>query len=184
MIDASWSTSRLYITDTAAKDIPHLQLALNTIQDTLRLEGKTDADPEEMQTIFTYGDLPPGGRKECYRLQSISLRQSRELIGFISLYHGFPEPETLYIASLSIQMDRQNHLYGTELIAQLPQLPGLAGYTKHRVVVSVRNWRALKFWVQNGFNTLVGVSGELDAVTSETARLELLRYSLGGQAKS
>ncbi len=178
MIDTTWSTNRLTITDTHPNDLPQLERVLLSNSSTLLLDGIQNPDPTELQRWLTNGDLPPNGQKDNYRLQTITRRDTSEVIGYLSVYHGHPTPDTFYIASLFIRQDCQKKGFGSELVNQLPLLPALRDYPTHRLVVTVRNWKAVRFWVRHGFTTIAQVIGTLDNdSTTDTARLELTRNS-------
>lgn len=130
-----------------------------------------------MRKKLLQGDLPPNGKMELFRLQTISRKENSEIIGYLSLYHGYPEPDTLYIASLSIRKDCQGERYGSEVVDHLMYLPGLNKYRTHRLVVTVRNWAAVRFWTRHGFTQVVNVEGDLLMGDGSGARLELTRIS-------
>lgn len=142
---------------------------------TLLLEGIQNCDPDELQSWLFQGSIPPGGNKDYHRLQTISRKDTDEAIGYLSVYHGYPDAGTLYIGSLSIRQDCQNKGFGGEIVDKLRFLEGSKAYPTHRLVVTVRNWGAIKFWTRHGFTNIVNVIGDLHAEGGSSARLELVR---------
>jgi len=175
MIDPRWTTKRLIVSDSVASDIPQLQLVLESIADTLHLEGKRVIEHDDMNRTFLLGDLPPNGQLQRFRLQTISRKDNGDIIGYLTLYHGYPSLDTLYIASLSICKDSQGEGFGGEVVDQIRYLPGLHNYRVHRLVVSVGNWNALRFWTYNGFKEIVRINGNLIAGDGSDAKIELVR---------
>jgi GNAT superfamily N-acetyltransferase len=120
-----------------------------------------EADP--IQVALLEGALPPGGRKELFRLQSIRLRPAGELIGFLGTYHGFPDAETLWIVVLAFDPRFQRQGYGTELVGELGELAvGLGTFTRMRGFICLGNLPALRFFVQAGFDRIVTVADDPD----------------------
>jgi len=183
MIDPTWITERLAVRDSVAEDVPRLQLVLESISDTLRLEGRAEIAPDEMCQIFLNGDLPPHDEKDRYRLQTISRKDSGEIIGYLSLYHGYPDSDTLYVGSLSICRDCQGKAFGAEIVERMPFLEGLKDYPVHRLVVTVRNWGAVRFRTRHGFTHVVRVEGYLHSGDGPGARLEVTRFTAGFRLK-
>ena len=175
MIYSHWATERLVVNDSVLDDMPLLQSVLESIADTLRLEGKEAIAPDEMVQMFYNGDLPPNGIKDQYRLQSISLKEIGTIIGYLSLYHGFPDDGSFYIGSLSIHKTFHNQGFGSEVIRQMGQLEALKAYPTHRVLVSVPNWGAVRFWTRHGFTRIVQVIGDLHEGKNDIAKLELAK---------
>lgn len=177
MIDSSWHTENLIITDATVEELPGLKQVMLSNEETFRLNGCGALEPGELEKWLSEGDLPPGAVRERYRLQTISRRDNKEVVGFLGLYHGYPDPKTLYISSLFIGRQHQNRGYGGEVAGGLRQASGLRGFPVHRLVVTVRNWGAVRFWVRNGFITITRIQGSLEE-DNKPARLELTRALL------
>lgn len=175
MINHTWHTPRLRIADSRAEDLPQLEQVLISNSATFLLDGTDNPHADELRRWLMEGDLPPGGRLNAYRLQTISRADNCEVIGYLSVYHGYPDMQTLYISSFFIKHDCQGNGFGAEVMRTMPELDGLSDYPKYRLVVTVRNWGALRFWTKCGFTTIVRIEGDLNADTGYTARLELLR---------
>lgn len=173
MIDQTWTTERLNVRDSVEEDLPQLERVLKSNSGTLLLEGMRNPDPDELRRWLFEGNLPPDGQKERHRLQTVSRKDNDEIIGYLSVYHGYPDPDNVYIASLSIRHDCQKIGFGGEVIDQMPFLKGLKDFPTHRLVVTVRNWGALQFWTRHGFTKIVKVTGSLHLEDGSSARLEL-----------
>jgi ribosomal protein S18 acetylase RimI-like enzyme len=175
MIDHVWHTDRLRISDTMEEDLPALVLVLESNRETLIMEGMGEAHGDELRRWLDEGCLPPGGRKECHRLQTICRIADGEVIGYLSVYHGYPDQTTVYIGTLSIRRDCYSQGFGSEVVEQMLALHGLKEYPSQRLLVTIRNWGAVRFWTRHGFTQVTRVLGELCKGDGSTAKLELVR---------
>jgi GNAT superfamily N-acetyltransferase len=94
------------------------------------------------------------------------------MIGFLALYHGFPTANIVMINYLLIHPDFQGKGYGQELVGGLSDKVKSLGFTTMRTLVDVKNWPALRFWVQAGFDKIIRYLG--DKITSEKTFAHLI----------
>lgn len=114
-----------------------------------------------MRSALTEGALPPNGSKECFRLQSIRLRHTGRLIGFLAAYHGFPSPDTFWVNVLAFHPRFQDKGYGKELMNRLSDVVReLETYTRMRTCVNLKNWPSLRLCVREGFDKIVHIAGD------------------------
>lgn len=120
--------------------------------------------------------MPPGGKKENYKMQSIKLKHlDKNLIGIICIYHGYPKDDNIYITSMCIKNDYKKNGFGQEIIEQLIKQLQLLGYKEIKINVSLKNWPALRFWINQGFNSINGIHGDKIYSEKTFASLELTR---------
>ncbi len=97
-----WETRQLTVEDSALDEVQELQ-EINDAIPSIRgwmgvtVEGESE-DP--MRSALTEGVLPPTGSKELFKLQSIRLRRTSQLIGFLGVYHGYPSADTFEFETL------------------------------------------------------------------------------------
>ncbi len=113
------------------------------------------------------GVLPPNGKKEFFRLQTIRMKDTGELIGFLGMYHGFPVDETLWINTITLHPKFQGKGYGPELMLGLSNTARQLGYTQLRTFVNLRNWPSLRLCVKVDMDKMVKIVG--DKICSEKA---------------
>ena len=87
------------------------------------------------------------------------------MIGFLAIYHGYPTADIVIINYLIIHPDFQGKGYGQELVRGLCDQVKSLGYQGMRTMVDVKNWPALRFWSQVGFDKIIQYLG--DKVISE-----------------
>jgi len=156
-----WETERLAIIDSTLEETQALQQIndlLPTIKGWTGIEVESGpADP--IQSALVEGVLPPNGSKESFRLQSIRLRLTDQLIGFLGTYHGFPDANTLWIIVIAIHPSFQRQGYGSELMVELSRLVArLEPFARMRGFIGQDNLPSLRFFVQAGFDRIVTIA--------------------------
>ena len=161
LLPNKWQTERLTVQDSTLDQVQELQ-AINDLLPTIR--GWTDvevdgASVDRMQSALVEGVLPPNGSKELFRLQSIHLRFTGQLIGFWGMYLGFPDAETLWENVIAIHPSHQRQGYGSELMGELSNLVRQRGkFTRMRVYICLKNLPSLRFHVGAGFDKIVTIA--------------------------
>lgn len=168
LLPAVWETDRLSVADSTLAEATELQQVHDACA---YIEAWTGArsdsqQAESMLSALQGGDLPPGGSKEFFRLQSIRVKATTHLIGFADVYHGYPKADIFWVGFLCIHPDYQNQGYGREVVRGLTEVvAGLGAYSAIRLGVALKNWPALGFWTKVGFDRIVEIRG--DKVYSE-----------------
>ncbi len=169
-IPHEWATAHLTVRDSTLDDVPALQRIYDAVPDVREWMGAAEGgEPEPtMHSALTEGALPPDGSPERFRLQSIRLADTGQVIGFLGVYHGFPEEDVFWVTVLAFDPAFQYMGYGQELVRGLDTtVKQLGTYTRMRLFASLKNWTALRFWTQAGFDRVVVIAG--DKVYSDEA---------------
>ncbi len=156
-------TNNLIIKDAVMDECDQLQYICSTWTDKLLLEG----DEFEENYIFkclTDGDLPPveDASKERYCLKSIYSKENNSIVGFIDVYHGYPNLQTLWISIFVLNRDIQSNGFGQQVIKALTKDAVGTNYNKIGLAVHLKNWKALRFWTKAGFDKITGIYGDKD----------------------
>lgn len=163
LIPAQWQTQRLLISDSTLDEVETLQ-AINDIVPQTQSWMQSDENPTcSMRQVLEQGALPPVPERslEYFRLQSVRLRSSGELIGFLGVYHGFPQPDVFWINAFTFHPDCQGTGYGPELFLALSEMVRqLGSYACMRSYVSLDNLPSLKMCVKVGMNSILEVAGD------------------------
>jgi len=176
LIPSKWNTERLIVTDSTLDEIETLQ-EINDIAPQTQSWMQVDDQNEEcsMRLALEKGVLPPVPERsiEYFRLQSIWLSSSQELIGFLGVYHGFPQEDVFWINTVTFHSKYQGFGYGAELLFGLSEIVlQLGSYTCMRTYVSLNNFRSLRLCVKVGLNKMLEIAG--DKVYSEQAQAHVL----------
>jgi diamine N-acetyltransferase len=167
-----WETKNLLIQDATVSEISDLQAVYDNCAYIGEWTGAEGEDAGYMQAEFEKKHLPPEGKPDLHRLQSIKLKSNGKIVGYTVLYHGFPDEQTLWIAILAIHTDYQGKRFGQEIVtALLDEARKLEVYTRLGLTVGIKNWSALRFWINAGFTTILKLNG--DKIYSEETYADL-----------
>ena len=157
-LPAQWKTTQLIVTDSQLEENLELQRVCDACA---YIDEWTGLSDRPILSILKDGDLPPNGSKEFFRLQSIRLVSTHQLIGYLEMYHGYPTADVFWIGMFGIDPQFHGQHYGQELINRLIELVReLQGYSKIGLGVALKNWPAIRFWVNAGFDRIIKISGD------------------------
>ncbi len=155
-LPSAWKSERLMVRDAIEKDLPELRKVYDECSYIGELTGYHDESKDPMLAEFRGEALPPNGKRELQRLQSILESRTQDIIGYLVSYHGFPDHETFWIAALAIRPEFQRQKFGNEVISSLAKhIEELGGYSKMGIAVGVGNDPAMKFWSTCGFTEVI-----------------------------
>jgi GNAT superfamily N-acetyltransferase len=161
VLPSRWETEQLTVSDSALDETQELQ-QINDLLPSIRGWTVKEVDGQavdRIQSALVEGVFPPNGRKELFRLQSIHLRPTGQLIGFLGFYHGFPDAETLWINVIAIRPGFQRQGYGSEVVEGLSsQVRQTGTFTRLRGYIWLENLPSLRFHVGAGFDRIVTVA--------------------------
>ena len=165
LLPSKWTTERLRVEDSILSEVQRLQEINDAVSETRSWMVPRGQDNAEcsMLVALTEGALPPtpNRSKEYFRLQSIRMASSGDLIGFLGVYHGFPEDDIFWITVVTFDPDHQGKGYGPELMKGLIEIvKQLGSYTRMRSYVSLTNWPALRSCVKIGLDRMVEIVGD------------------------
>lgn len=169
-----WETQRLVVKDSILADIPELDQVSTACAYMEEWSGwkSEPGSSKSMLPMFTEGELPPDGSKEFFRMQSLRLNDTGQMIGLLVVYHGYPTANIFWILYLFIHPDFQSKGYGQEAAFGLSDKVKSLGYTAMRLVVDVKNWPAMRFWIKGGFDKIIEYRG--DKVLSDDTYAHLI----------
>jgi ribosomal protein S18 acetylase RimI-like enzyme len=185
LLPVKWKTQRLRVENSTLAEAPDLQHINDLVPQT---HGWThveypDDSPDSILTALQEGVLPPTPDRsaEFFRLQSIRLDSTGDLIGFLGVYHGFPEEDIFWINTITFHPNFQSRGYGPELLKGLCEVVHQSGsYTRMRTYVSLDNWPSLRMCIKAGLNKMIEIAG--DKVHSDQADAHVLvEKSFGGE---
>ncbi len=107
---------------------------------------------------LSQGDLPPGGKREYFTLNGIY--DGDTLVGYTTLYSGYPEADTLYVCFLYIGEKKRGSGYGKQAVELIAGYGKDEGMKRMLAAVSLKNWYGIRFWHSTGFTRVIKVSLE------------------------
>ncbi|MEJ8304017.1 GNAT family N-acetyltransferase [Saccharibacillus sacchari] len=174
LIPEQWHSARLSLSDLKENEIPAVQKLYETSRYMNEWDGET-YKPDHIQNCLFNGNLPPGGVLRNYRMQTVRNRENASLIGILSVYHGHPSSESVYLEFLYIDSNIQKQGFGQELTNRFTEVVADLGYREIRLNVALKNWPALRFWTQCGFDRISGIFGDRQISDNAFANLELVK---------
>jgi ribosomal protein S18 acetylase RimI-like enzyme len=132
--------------------------------------------------LLHHENLPPNGEASREHTFLVIDKVSNEAMGLLSVYRGYPTKETLYVGSLYFRQFWQRRGLGREVIEKLEGRATEEGYQVISLVVGLKNWPALRFWVSLGFDRIVGIFGDNKSGKAAYANVELTK-NLNGIVK-
>jgi diamine N-acetyltransferase len=174
IISSKWDTERLVIKDLLEEEIETIQKLYEQGSYIHKWDGLT-LDRDYAYQCFTVGDLPPNGIKDNFKIQVIRIKDTENIVGLLTSYHGFPKEKTFYINYLYIDQKYQKQGFGQEVIRGLLDLLKKNDYVEVRANVALKNWSALRFWTKLGLNKINGIFGDKDLSSENYADVELIK---------
>jgi GNAT superfamily N-acetyltransferase len=165
---------KIEIIDSSMSECDALQNICESWVDKVLVEG-SEFESNYIYNCLTKGDLPPipNASKSSYRLKSMYLKHTDELIGFTDLYFGYPTNDSAWISIFIIREKFRNNGYAQEAIDIISEECRMLGYKKIGIGVCLKNWRALRFWTKVGFDKVTSISGDKDYSENSYARIGL-----------
>jgi ribosomal protein S18 acetylase RimI-like enzyme len=172
-LPSNWQTDRLAVRDGSLAEIAELRELFNTCH---HLENWDPTfilvSTEEMTQLVAQSVNAPAAGERQFRLQTARPRGDLRIIGYFHTYQRQPHPDVAFISMMVIHRDFQGSGYGRELVTGLWQQLRLLGWCRAVWLhVYLRNLPALRFWISQGFTTIVDY--EDDKAPAETAHANL-----------
>jgi ribosomal protein S18 acetylase RimI-like enzyme len=177
----NWETGRCLLSRVDESALSAVQQVFSENSDVLELLGERESPVKLAEQFVSYALLPPGGVR--WREQRFLIRDSedRETVGILSVYFGYPTPETIYIGNLFLRPICQRRGYGCEVIAELERRAAQMGFAEARAGVGLKNWPALRFWTKCGYSRITKIKGDQEFSPASAANVELLKDIFGQQ---
>ncbi|MCL2410577.1 MAG: GNAT family N-acetyltransferase [Treponema sp.] len=148
-----------------------LQELLDSVSYITEFSGYTECKSAE-ETI-TNPDLPENGKKENVRLECI-YNEFNEMVNFCEYYI---DNDTIFLGCFHIKQNEQKKGLG-KFILNMYEKKWKMEQKYNRVIlnVDIKNWVAIRFWYNNGYNRIIKWVGdkEYSNITYAMLRLEKL----------
>ncbi|PKO14418.1 MAG: hypothetical protein CVU39_14280 [Chloroflexi bacterium HGW-Chloroflexi-10] len=170
-----WSTERVQIRDSKIQDVPLLTEIFNSCNYVEHWDPTFYIVEESELKQLVKRSLSKTVNNRGFRLQCLEVKDSGKIIGYFHLQHyspRLPQPATAFISMFVIHPEFQGKRYAQEIVAGLARQLAELGYIAIWLEVYLKNWPAIRFWVQQGFNKIIEYDGA--DKFSETARAALI----------
>jgi ribosomal protein S18 acetylase RimI-like enzyme len=174
LISSYWETERLFVRDAVLDtDLDGLQKLWESTAYIGEYDGHPERKEDDMYRDLTEGDLPPNGSKDRFKVQSIFSKVTSEMVGYMTLYQGYPDNKTVWLTFFYIGVVNQARGFGQEIISQFALEAKTAGFRRLMLQVALKNWGAIRFWTKAGFNKITGFYGDKTYGNNTFANLAL-----------
>lgn len=171
-------TERCLLQEAEIHDLEIISSIFADNIDAVRRQGNEDLPKTLAQSLIDHTDIPPQGQPSQEKTLLVLTPAKKIVMGVVSFYQGYPTEKTIYIGTLFLFKCFQRQGFGTELIQHLEQLAAAAGYEEARVIVGLKNWEGLHFWLNLGFNQITKIVGDKTYSDATYADLELMKTRL------
>ena len=178
VFEGKWETARCLMLKAQEHDLPTLASIFEENMEAVLSQGPAQSE-SLASDLLHHKNLPPDGEPSREHTFLVIDKVSNEAMGLLSVYCGYPKADTLYVGSLYFRQLWQRRGLGREVIEKLEGRAKEEPYQVIRLVVGLKNWPALRFWVSLGFDRIVGISGDNKGGKAAYADVELTK-SLNG----
>jgi ribosomal protein S18 acetylase RimI-like enzyme len=171
LLPATWETDRLLIQQSAVTEIGRLRDVFNACS----YVGQWDktfqlVSEEEMAGLVNQG-LEENGR---FHMKTVRQKETGNIIAYFHLTHGTPKAHLVWISMFVVHPAYQKHHFGQEITSSLWQhIKQLGEYSAVWLDVYLKNWPAFRFWLNNGFNTIIDYEGDPTCTAESYANIVL-----------
>jgi ribosomal protein S18 acetylase RimI-like enzyme len=166
----SWETERLRFDASVPAETDRLCAIFNACCESVAPwdDSFSPVAAPEMRELIDNGIAGPGETGSIFAIRTIRFRNSDRIAGYVHCHLGMPKPDVVFISMMVIDPAYQREHIGTEATRSLlEQLQRLGRYNAVWARVALKNWPALRHWMNAGFRTILEWRG--DTVHSETA---------------
>jgi ribosomal protein S18 acetylase RimI-like enzyme len=175
-LPSSWTTERIMITDSTLEDVPHLTRLFNACSYVEPWDPTFHPVPDDELYQLVVRSLATTGADQAFRLQCLRSKADDVRIGYFHLHHSpprLPQPSTVWISMFVIHPSYQRQQFAQEVVTGLTQQLAQCGYVAIWLEVYLKNWSALRFWIQQGFTNIIEYDGARLHTETEHASLVL-----------
>jgi ribosomal protein S18 acetylase RimI-like enzyme len=162
VLPKNWRTERLLVRDATMQDVPHLRSVFNACSYVGEWDNKFYEETEEAFIQLVSKSLKLNhSAEEIFKMQCVLLPGREDIIGSFHLYHNSPMPRRVWISMFVVHPHFQKNRYGSELAYGIwDQIRQLGEYEAIWLKVGLKNWPALRFWIEMGWQTIVHYEGD------------------------
>jgi len=175
ILPESWVTDRLLVRDATMEDVPHLRNVFNACSYVGEWDSSFYEESEEAFIKLVSKSLGLNHTaKDIFKMQCAFLRGTKDMIGYFHLFHDAPLPHRVWISMFVVHPHFQQKRYGSELVYGIyEQFKQIGEYEAIWLRVSLKNWPALRFWIDSGWRTIVHYEGDTVMADDTTAAVVL-----------
>ncbi len=171
-----WFTERVHIKDCRIQDVSLLTEIFNSCNYVEQWDPTFCIVDENEIKRLVEKSLSETDENKGFRLQCLEVMDSRKIIGYFHLQHyspRLPQPATAFISMFVMRPEFQRKHFAQEIVEGISKQLADCGYIAIWLAVYLKNWGALRFWIQQGFNKIIEYDGASQFSETEQASLTL-----------
>jgi RimJ/RimL family protein N-acetyltransferase len=159
VMDNIWKTERTIIRNIDAKDIEDIQKVHDACKYVDEWADQENIPVDSIEEMYLKSLKTENNQNNIVIIQTILF--NKDIIGFLKLNCFYPDEKSIWISILEIDPNYQKKGFGQEIIKTLfDRLRDLKLYKRIYLAVDIKNWPALRFWIQLGFNKINRMYGD------------------------
>ena len=177
-LPAQWTTERLIIADGVLDDVARLTAIFNACSYVEPWDPTFHLIEEDELRQLIQRSLSTHGEDLYFRLQAMRRAGEENPIGYFHLSHWsprLPQADTAFISMFVVDPAFQGQRYAQEVVGGLAEQLRQLGYAALWLEVYLKNWPALRFWIQQGFTHIIEYDGDPTHTDAAHATLILER---------
>lgn len=162
LLPAQWSTPRISVADSTLADAARLTAIFNACNYAHPWDPTFRIIREEELSLLIGESLSTEGEDLYFRMQTLRVIGQDDPIGYFHLSHWsprLPQAGTVLISMFVINPAQQRQGYAQDVVAGLAERLSQLGYKAIWLDVYLKNWPALRFWIQQGFTHIIEYEG-------------------------
>jgi ribosomal protein S18 acetylase RimI-like enzyme len=171
-----WFTERIHIKDCRIQDVSLLTEIFNSCNYVEKWDPTFGIVDENEIKQLVEKSLSEKDENKGFCLQCLEVMDSRKIIGYFHLQHyspRLPQPATAFISMFVIRPEFQGKHFGPEIVEGISKQLADCRYIAIWLAVYLKNWDALRFWIQQGFDKIIEYDGASRFSETEEASLTL-----------
>ena len=125
---------------------------------------------------ITNPSLPNNGIIENNYIYGVYETSTNEAVAWIQYYLECDNKPIVFLGELYVRKEYQNKGYGKAVLEHFMNIWKENRMEKAILNVDLKNWNAIRFWVNNGFNKIEKVLGKDEYSESTYNALQLFKY--------
>ncbi len=172
VMNDNWKTERTEIRNMDANDIGPIQKIYDACKYIDEWSDQKNIPNESIEDMYKQSVKTENNKNDIVKLQTILF--NKIIIGFLNLHCFYPDDKSMWIGILEIDPSYHKKGFGQEIIKTLfDRLRELRMYNRVYLAVDIKNWPALSFWIQVGFNKIFRMYGDKIYANDKFASLVL-----------
>ncbi len=171
-----WFTEHVHIKDCRIQDVSLLTEIFNSCNYLEPFDPTFSIVDENEIKLLVEKSLSETDENKGFRLQCLEVIDSKKIIGYFHLQHyspRLPQPATAFISMFVIHPEYQGKRFAQEVVEGLSKQLADYGYIAIWLAVYLKNWPAIRFWLQQGFNKIIEYDGAKQFSETDQASLTL-----------